>query len=121
MAGARDRRLLGHSNRPSGYLLQQQSLARASRTDDRAPRPVVHLWQFCGALCLDGLSAPGIRHTPMNAIQNTMGFTADEFARERLFLVKGDPFVFANWERVLFLHYTAPAELVRPHVPAPLE
>src|SRR5947208_15821170 len=106
MAGGRDRRLLGHSNCPSGYLLQQQSLARASRTDDRAPCPVVHLWLFCSALSLDGVSAPGVRHTPMNAIENTMGFAAGEFARERLFLVKGDPFLFANWERVLFLHYT---------------
>jgi uncharacterized protein YqjF (DUF2071 family) len=42
-------------------------------------------------------------------------------AKDRLAAVPGDPFLFADWERVLFLHFVIAPEVVRPHVPAPLE
>jgi uncharacterized protein YqjF (DUF2071 family) len=45
----------------------------------------------------------------------------EEIAWQRLISAKGDPFVYADWENVVFLHYTIAPELVRPHVPAPLE
>jgi uncharacterized protein YqjF (DUF2071 family) len=35
--------------------------------------------------------------------------------------VAGDPFLYADWERVLFLHFVIPPEVVRPHVPPPFE
>jgi uncharacterized protein YqjF (DUF2071 family) len=34
---------------------------------------------------------------------------------------KGDPFLYADWERVVFLHYTIAPEFVRANVPASLE
>lgn len=42
-------------------------------------------------------------------------------ARRRLNGVPGDPFLFADWERVLFLHFTIDPALLKPHVPAPFE
>ena len=39
-----------------------------------------------------------------------------DVAKRRLLAVKGDPFLFADWERVVFLHYVVAPELVRPHV-----
>ncbi len=44
-----------------------------------------------------------------------------EVAKGRLLSVKGDPFVFAAWERVAFLHFALPAKTLRPQVPAPFE
>src|SRR6266404_4613073 len=40
-----------------------------------------------------------------------------DLAKQRLLSGKGDPFLFADWERVVFLHYVVAPELVRPHVP----
>src|SRR5579862_9123423 len=42
-------------------------------------------------------------------------------ARRTLHSVPGDPFLFADWERVLFLHFTIDHDLLKPHVPAPFE
>ncbi len=42
-------------------------------------------------------------------------------SRRRLLSIRGDPFLFADWERVLFLHFAVPPELLRPYVQAPLE
>src|SRR5205823_2026589 len=42
-------------------------------------------------------------------------------ARERLLSSKGDPFVFADWESALFLHFLISPELLKPHVPAPFQ
>ena len=42
-------------------------------------------------------------------------------ARRRLLTVKGDPFLVADWERVLFFHYLFDPEQLRPAVPAPFE
>jgi uncharacterized protein YqjF (DUF2071 family) len=39
-----------------------------------------------------------------------------EDARHRLESVPGDPFLFADWERVLFLHFVIPPEAIRPYV-----
>jgi uncharacterized protein YqjF (DUF2071 family) len=57
----------------------------------------------------------------MNLPANMTEPEASDVAKQRLLSVKGDPFVFAHWERVLFLHFVAAPELVRPHVPLPLE
>jgi uncharacterized protein YqjF (DUF2071 family) len=45
----------------------------------------------------------------------------ERYAWRRMASVRGDPFLYADWERVVFLHYTVDPGLVRPHVPAPLE
>src|SRR5438034_274417 len=47
--------------------------------------------------------------------------SAAELAQERLLSVKGDPFLFADWERVVFLHFIVAPELLRPFVPRPFE
>src|SRR2546427_9994900 len=47
--------------------------------------------------------------------------SAAELAQERLLSVKGDPFLFADWERVVFLHFIVAPELLRRFVPRPFE
>ena len=47
--------------------------------------------------------------------------SALEDARHRLEAVHGDPFLFADWERVLFLHIVIPPNVIRPHIPPPFE
>jgi len=42
-------------------------------------------------------------------------------AQRRLLSVPGDPFLFADWERVLFLHFAIAPEMLRPFVRPPLE
>jgi uncharacterized protein YqjF (DUF2071 family) len=42
-------------------------------------------------------------------------------AREGLVAVPGDPFLFADWHRVLFFHFVIPPEALRAHVPPPFE
>ncbi len=42
-------------------------------------------------------------------------------AERRLLSVKGDPFLLARWERVVFLHFAVEPETLRPHVPSPFE
>jgi uncharacterized protein YqjF (DUF2071 family) len=44
-----------------------------------------------------------------------------EAARQRLLSVCGDPFLFADWERVLFLHFLISPERLRAQVPPPFE
>lgn len=39
----------------------------------------------------------------------------------RLLSGKGDPFLFARWERVVFLHFTVEPMTLRPQVPSPFE
>jgi uncharacterized protein YqjF (DUF2071 family) len=53
----------------------------------------------------------------------TKNFTSAECdaARRRLLSTRGDPFLFASWERVVFLHFAIAPEALRPYVPAPLE
>jgi uncharacterized protein len=46
--------------------------------------------------------------------------TADA-ARRRLLSVQGDPFLFADWKRVVFLHFVMDPELLRTQVPHPFE
>jgi len=46
---------------------------------------------------------------------------AADAAKARLLAVPGDPFLFADWERVLFLHFLIAPEVLRPHVPKPFE
>ena len=43
----------------------------------------------------------------------------EDFVRRRLLAMKGDPFLFANWERVVFLHFAIAPEVLRRQVPAP--
>jgi len=42
-------------------------------------------------------------------------------AQRRLMAMPGDPFLFADWERVLFLHFLIAPEVLRGHVPPPFE
>ena len=42
-------------------------------------------------------------------------------AKRRLLAVKGDPFLFARWERVVFLHFALEPEKLRSQIRAPFE
>ncbi len=46
---------------------------------------------------------------------------ASDAARRRLLSVKGDPFLLADWERALFMHFVLAPEVLRPYVPEPFE
>lgn len=57
----------------------------------------------------------------MNSLDDHLAVAECDLARKRLHSTPGDPFVFADWERVLFLHYAVRPETLRPYVPAALE
>ena len=57
----------------------------------------------------------------MNAMITSPLSAACDTAKRRLRSVKGDPFLFVDWERVVFLHFLLPPELLRPQVPASFE
>jgi len=57
----------------------------------------------------------------MNTPATVSESSESDLAKRRLLSTKGDPFVFADWERVLFLHFVAEPGIVKPHVPRPLE
>jgi len=57
----------------------------------------------------------------MNLLKEHATSTESEIAQKRLLSVHGDPFLFADWERVLFLHFAIAPELLRPLVPSPLK
>ena len=44
-----------------------------------------------------------------------------DVAKRRLLSVKGDPMVFADWKRVVFLHFDFPAEVLRRQIRGPFE
>ncbi len=44
-----------------------------------------------------------------------------DLAKSRIGCSKGDPFLFADWEQVMFLHFLAAPEVIQPFAPAPLE
>src|SRR6266700_3159850 len=46
---------------------------------------------------------------------------ASDAARRRLLSVGGDPFLLADWERALFMHYAVAPAVLRPYVPEPFE
>ena len=46
---------------------------------------------------------------------------ASDAARRRLLSVEGDPFLLADWERALFVHFVLAPEVLRPYVPEPFE
>jgi uncharacterized protein YqjF (DUF2071 family) len=57
----------------------------------------------------------------MNLVKGKVTSAESDAAQKRLLSVRGDPFLFANWERVLFLHFAIAPELLRPFIPPPLE
>jgi uncharacterized protein YqjF (DUF2071 family) len=57
----------------------------------------------------------------MNLVKENVTVAASDAAQKRLHSVRGDPFLFADWERVLFLHYVIDPELLRPFILLPLE
>jgi len=56
----------------------------------------------------------------MNKLPLTQGGWSDA-GKRRLLSVKGDPFLFARWERVVFLHFALEPETLRPHLRPPFE
>jgi uncharacterized protein len=42
-------------------------------------------------------------------------------AMVRMLMLTGEPFLFADWDRTLMLHYEVDPEVLRPHVPFPLD
>jgi uncharacterized protein YqjF (DUF2071 family) len=52
------------------------------------------------------------------ALFPTQGGWSDA-GKSRLPSVKGDPFLFARWERVVFLHFALEPENLRPQIPTP--
>jgi uncharacterized protein YqjF (DUF2071 family) len=57
----------------------------------------------------------------MNLVTEKVTCAKSDAARKRLHSIRGDPFLFADWERVLFLHFTIAPELLRPFIRPPLE
>jgi len=57
----------------------------------------------------------------MNLLYEKVTSAESELAQKRLRSVRGDPFLFADWERVLFLHFAIAPELLPPFIPPPLE
>lgn len=57
----------------------------------------------------------------MNLLKENLARAESDAAQTRLRSIHGDPFLFADWERVLFLHFAIAPELLRPRVPPPLE
>jgi uncharacterized protein YqjF (DUF2071 family) len=58
--------------------------------------------------------------TPQSNIPNPLERGAD-IAKRRMLSIKGDPFVFADWERVVFLHFAVSPELLRSQLSGPFE
>jgi uncharacterized protein YqjF (DUF2071 family) len=56
-----------------------------------------------------------------NLMQEKISGLESDAAKRRLLSIPGDPFLLANWERVLFLHFSIAPELLRPHLRPPLE
>src|SRR5882672_12096196 len=57
----------------------------------------------------------------MKTAAKTITHTDCGTAKQRLLSVKGDPFLFADWERMVFLHYAVPSHLLQPEVLKPFE
>jgi len=57
----------------------------------------------------------------MKTTLNTTPLTLSDLARARLLSTKGDPFMVADWQNVVFLHFLAAPELLRPVIPSPFE
>ncbi len=71
---------------------------------------------------VDGIWDAGQRvRWKMNSLDDNLTVAECDLARKRLHSTPGDPFVFADWERVLFLHYAVCPEALRAHVPVALE
>ena len=62
-------------------------------------------------------------HVVSSLSQNddTSGADVSGTAKRRLLSARGEPFLFADWQRVVFLHYVISPEVLRPHVPEPFE
>jgi uncharacterized protein YqjF (DUF2071 family) len=57
----------------------------------------------------------------MNLVTENVTTVEGDAAQKRLHSIRGDPFLFADWERVLFLHFAIAPELLRPLIPPRLE
>jgi len=57
----------------------------------------------------------------MNSLTENFTNAECDVARKRLLSVRGDPFLFADWERVLFLHFALPPQALKSCVPPALE
>ncbi len=44
-----------------------------------------------------------------------------QVAKRRLLSARGDPFVYADWKRVVFLHFAFPAEVLKEQIAGPFE
>jgi uncharacterized protein len=57
----------------------------------------------------------------MNLLEKKTRGNESEAAHKRLSFVRGEPFLLADWERVLFLNFTIAPEVLRPLIRAPLK
>jgi uncharacterized protein YqjF (DUF2071 family) len=57
----------------------------------------------------------------MNLLNEKVTSVESELAQKRLLSIRGDPFLVADWDRVLFLHFAIAPEQLRPFIPSPLE
>ena len=57
----------------------------------------------------------------MNLVNEKLTSAESELAQKRLLSVRGDPFLFTDWERVLFLHFAIAPDLLQPFIVPPLE
>jgi hypothetical protein len=57
----------------------------------------------------------------MNLVKEKVTSADTDAAQKRLASVRGDPFLFAAWERVLVFHFAIAPDLLRPYIVPPLE
>src|SRR5262249_2812710 len=127
---------LGDPRHSASGLLQQQPLARSAGPDGGAPNTADSLWRIrCGVPVgrswnkTDWLPGswklktenPKLDSAPLSPVGADRANALSDLARQRLLSLKGDPFLCADWQRVLFLHYVIDREALRPHVPEPFE
>src|SRR5438093_11202480 len=119
MVGGGNRFLLGGANGASGVLLQQQPLARTIGTHADPYRVAFLVRRFCYRLFVGGVRRCSRSPSPMKTmLPNDLPLYC-QAAKQRLVSVRGDPFLLADWENVVFLHFLIGPELLRSRVPRP--
>lgn len=121
LVGCWHRDLLGNSNRSPDRVLQQQPLARPIRADGHSHPTAAYLRWYGRNLFVGRFREVALTTLFMNLVSEKVSGLESDAAQKRLHSIRGDPFLFADWDRVLFLHYAIDPELLRPFVRPPLE
>src|SRR5437773_1433477 len=99
--------------------LQQEPLARTVGPHADPYRVAFRLWRVCCRLFVGCVRRCGRSPSPMNTTPASDLSLACQAAKQRLVSARGDPFLLADWEKVVFLHFLIEPELLRSQVPHP--